>query len=149
MTGRFALDAVLADGFPFLTFFPAILLTTLFAGRSAGALSTLLSVLAAWYWFLEPRNSFELTFASVVAILFFLAVAIVDVLVIDLLAKALDKVESPQLPDMRPFEAGVSAFCVWHDSHETARNGLDILSNFFTLRRNGLRKRFLPIILSR
>ena len=97
LAGRFALDSLLSDGFPFLTFFPAILLATLFAGRMLGGLCTLLSILAAWYWFIEPRSSFELTFEGAIALMFFFAIAVVDVLVIDLLAEALDKVEALQL----------------------------------------------------
>lgn len=97
LAGRFAMDGVLPNGFPFLTFFPAILLTTLFAGRLWAALCTLLSIVAAWYWFIEPRFSFDLTFEGVIALMFFAVIAVVDVLVIDMLAKALAKVESLQI----------------------------------------------------
>ena len=96
LLGRFALDGMLSGGFPFLTFFPAIIMATLLAGRTAGALCSVLSVLAAWYWFVEPRNSFYLTPEAAIAVAFFLVIAAVDVLVIDLMARALERLESLQ-----------------------------------------------------
>jgi two-component sensor histidine kinase len=93
---RFALDQLLPNGFPFLTFFPAIVLSTLIAGRGPGAICASFSLLAAWYWFIEPRQSFYMNFEVAVAVLFFAVVATVDVLVIDLMTRALDSLESLQ-----------------------------------------------------
>ena len=93
LAGRFAINDYLSTGFPFLTFFPAIVLTTLLAGRGPGALCALLSLLSAWYWFIAPRNSFHLDFEGGVAVIFFAVIAIVDVLVIDLMTRAVDSLE--------------------------------------------------------
>ncbi|MDB5830156.1 MAG: signal transduction histidine kinase [Variovorax sp.] len=90
---RFMLNGHLGHGFPFLTFFPAILLTTLFAGRGPGYLCALLSVLAAWFWFVGTADSFTLDTEGAVALAFFAFVAIADVMVIDFMTQALDKVE--------------------------------------------------------
>lgn len=67
---RFAMDGILPNGFPFLTFFPAIVLTTLLAGRGPGSACALVSLLSAWYWFITPRNSFYLDFEVAVAVIF-------------------------------------------------------------------------------
>ena len=71
-------------GYPFLTFFPAILLTTWLGGRRAGILCAGLSTLLAWYFLVVPANSFRLQFpAGVVALLIFIAIAATMVAVID------------------------------------------------------------------
>ncbi|PZO83079.1 MAG: ATPase, partial [Micavibrio aeruginosavorus] len=75
---RFAVDPYLPPGFPFLTFFPAVILTGFLAGTGAGTVCAVLSTLAAWYWFIEPFNTFGLGYQSFVAILFFVTVAAVD-----------------------------------------------------------------------
>ena len=93
---RFALNGYLTSGFPFLTFFPAIVLTTLFAGRGPGLVSSALCLVSAWYWFINPRNSFDLDLEGTIAVLFFAAIAIVDVLVIDLMTRAVDSLEALQ-----------------------------------------------------
>ena len=96
LAGRFAINDYLSPGFPFLTFFPAIVLTTLLAGRGPGAICALLSLLSAWYWFIAPRNSFHLDFEGLVAVVFFAMVAVVDILVIDLMTRAVDNLEALQ-----------------------------------------------------
>ena len=93
---RFALNGYLTSGFPFLTFFPAIVLTTLFAGRGPGLVSSALSLMSAWYWFINPRNSFDLDLEGAIAVCFFATIAIVDVLIIDLMTRAVYSLESLQ-----------------------------------------------------
>lgn len=93
---RFKLEGLLATGFPFLTFFPAIVLSAFLGGRGPGALCGLLSVLAAWFWFVTPDNPFSLDFQSVLVVIFFAAIAAVDVVVIDLMTRALERLEAVQ-----------------------------------------------------
>lgn len=57
---RIALDDALPPGFPFLTFFPAIVLTAFLFGARLGSLSALLCGLISWYFFIPPARSFEL-----------------------------------------------------------------------------------------
>ena len=46
---RMVLDPVLPPGFPYLTFFPAVVLTAFFFGLRPGIICAVLSGLAAWY----------------------------------------------------------------------------------------------------
>jgi PAS domain S-box-containing protein len=48
----------------FLLFFGAVVLSARYGGRSAGIVATLLSAFCANYFFLEPLNSFGITFAT-------------------------------------------------------------------------------------
>jgi two-component sensor histidine kinase len=56
---RFALEPSLA-GLRFITFYPAIAISTLLFGFLPGLMVLTLSALSAWYFFMEPLNSFGL-----------------------------------------------------------------------------------------
>lgn len=48
-------------GLPYVAYFPAATLAAIFGGLEAAALATMLGTLTAWYLFIPPHNSFELT----------------------------------------------------------------------------------------
>ncbi len=88
---RYALDDWLPRGVPFLTFFPAIILTAFFAGLWPTVLLTVLSALAAWYFFLPPVQSFELNSAAVFALALFVVVATIMIVLIHTLNVAIER----------------------------------------------------------
>ncbi len=94
LVARFAMTGGLPPGFPFLTFFPAILIGTFLGGRGPGLLCSALSVLSAWYFFIPPTFSFGLDNASKVAVVFFAAIAAVDVFVIDAVVRKQEAFEA-------------------------------------------------------
>ncbi len=59
-SARVLINDALPSGFPYVTFFPAVVLTAFLFGVRLGALSGLLCGLVAWYYFIAPPNSFEL-----------------------------------------------------------------------------------------
>jgi two-component sensor histidine kinase len=87
---RFLSDHLLPPGFPYLTFFPAVILTTFLAGLWPGAVTALACGIAAWYWFIPPFRNFELNPSVLVALSFYACVVIVDILLIQVMHKALD-----------------------------------------------------------
>lgn len=93
---RFAVNGVLPAGFPYLTFFPAVLLTAFFCGTGPGIVVAVLSVPSAWYWFIAPANSFGLDVQSAVAVLFFMAILSADLLIIHIMHAALDNLVREQ-----------------------------------------------------
>jgi signal transduction histidine kinase len=50
-----------ATSAPFITYFPAVLFAAWYGGFRAGAVAILLSTAAAWYYFVEPARSFQLS----------------------------------------------------------------------------------------
>jgi two-component sensor histidine kinase len=80
---RHAFDGHLPPGFPYVTFFPAVIIATFFAGRGPGIVSAALSGLAAWYFFIPPFGAFSISGPVVVALLFYLFVVGVDIALID------------------------------------------------------------------
>jgi two-component sensor histidine kinase len=88
---RRMLDGSLPPGFPYLTFFPAIILTSFLAGTRPAILCALLSGVAAWYWFVEPLNSFVIGYNSAVALLFYIFIVTVDIAIIDRMRNATER----------------------------------------------------------
>jgi signal transduction histidine kinase len=84
---RLALGPALR-GFPFLSFFPAIMIATFVGGRRAGAVCATLSVLLAWYYLIDPAG-FGLRWpGGFIALFLFIAVAALVVALIDGLVRA-------------------------------------------------------------
>jgi K+-sensing histidine kinase KdpD len=89
LIGRFALTEVLPTGFPFLTFFPAILLSAYLGGIGPGIVCATISTVAALYWFIPPVGGFSLNLQSAVALVFFIVISIVDLLIIHVMQRSL------------------------------------------------------------
>jgi PAS domain S-box-containing protein len=95
---RFELTGLLpSTGFPFLTFFPAVLLTTYCVGLAPGLAVSVASVAAAWYFFVTPAASFALSTADTIALVFFGAILLVDCAVIHLMRNAMKRSSGVQL----------------------------------------------------
>ncbi len=58
---RLALDQVLGDRAPFISFPLAILVAARYGGLGPGIFATGLSILSAWFFCMEPRGSFAIT----------------------------------------------------------------------------------------
>ena len=84
---RRALDSVLPPGFPYLTFFPAVVGVAFFFGPHAGALSAGLGLVLSWYYFISP-GQFALTSGTAVALALYLFVVMVDIVLIHWLQQA-------------------------------------------------------------
>lgn len=93
---RFLVDAMLPSGFPFLTFFPVVILCTFLAGRGPGVVCAMLSGLAAWFWFIPPLGSFDTNGRVLTALLFYAVVVAVDIALIDGLLQRQQKLVESQ-----------------------------------------------------
>lgn len=93
---RFAADHLLPPGFPFLTFFPAVIIAAFIGGRGPGIACAVLSLLSSWYFFIPPFHSFGLDLPVATALLFFTGVVGVDILLIDGLQKRQARLKDSQ-----------------------------------------------------
>jgi two-component sensor histidine kinase len=91
--GRFALEGTLPAGYPFLTFFPAVIITSFLCGTAAGTLCALLCGLAAWYWFIPP-DGLALDRQSAFALGFYVFIVAVDIVLIHLMTRAMRRLEA-------------------------------------------------------
>ncbi|WP_137158131.1 histidine kinase dimerization/phosphoacceptor domain -containing protein [Rhizobium sp. FKL33] len=90
---RLASDKYLPPGFPFVTFFPAVILSSVFGGARAGALCAMLSLLSAWYFFIEPFGAFGVSGPVILALAYFGLVATIDIAIIAWLNKTIAALE--------------------------------------------------------
>ena len=68
---RYAIDSELPPGFPFLTYFPVVLLTAFVLGTRAGIVTAVLAGLASLYFFLPPVRTFIVTHNTAFALAFY------------------------------------------------------------------------------
>ncbi|WP_242913478.1 sensor histidine kinase [Brevundimonas pishanensis] len=75
---RFGLADSFPPGFPYLTFFPAVVLVTYFAGLRPAILTATLSGLTAWWFWIGPQG-FDLSGDTLVAVTFYIFVVAIDI----------------------------------------------------------------------
>lgn len=77
---RWLFDALLPPGFPFLTFFPAVIITAFAFGLWPSVMTGTLGLWLSWYFFVPTLNSFALESGGILALVFYLFIVIVDIL---------------------------------------------------------------------
>ncbi|WP_159978721.1 MULTISPECIES: sensor histidine kinase [unclassified Novosphingobium] len=85
---RWVLDDAFPPGYPFLTFFPAVILSSFLFGARPGVLAAVLCGIFAWYVFIPPRMTFGTDGGTVTAMLFYLGVVTVDIWLVHLMQTA-------------------------------------------------------------
>ncbi|QEE46166.1 DUF4118 domain-containing protein [Rhizobium sp. WL3] len=80
-------DPVLPAGFPFLTFFPAVIICGFVFGLRQGLLVAVLSGLSAWYFFISPGR-FDFTIGTLLAMGLYLFVVATDLTLVYLITRA-------------------------------------------------------------
>lgn len=129
---RLAVDASLPPGFPFLTFFPAIILSAYIAGRGPGLLALTLSLFCVWYFVLEPRHTMNLSSGHGVALLFFLMVGGVDIFIIDAMHRAIDRVRAERRRNRNLYEQQKTLF---EELQHRVANNLAFIAGLLRLQR--------------
>jgi len=87
---RMALSAWLQNSTPFLTFFAAVLLTSLMAGTGPGFLVVAASFLFSWYYYLPGPGWFPITSGTIVALASFTVFSLLIVAVVQLLNRKVE-----------------------------------------------------------
>lgn len=91
---RFEIGDVLV-GYPFITFFPVVVLTAFLGGTVPGALCAVFSGLAAWYFFVPPYDSFTLEWpGGYIALGFYTAVVSLDLYLIHVMIPTLERLQA-------------------------------------------------------
>lgn len=113
---------------PFLTFFPAVLLSAFLGGRYAGIAALTVSSLIAWWLFMPPRGSFVIDLWGAVSIAGFIVVGIITLFVVDLLDVAIRRLRRERERLRLALQAGGAAAWEW-----TLPDNLQWDRNFFEL----------------
>lgn len=134
---RWVADALFPPGFPFLTFFPAVIVATFVAGRGPGIACAVLSGLAAWYVFVPPVFSFTVTPQVATAMLFYTGVVAVDIFLIDGLTRRQRQLEDSEarLADMAAHQA-----LLFKELQHRVANNLASVSSMLRLQRRQIER---------
>lgn len=139
---RHLADPVLPPGFPFLTFFPAVILTALWAGLWPGILAGVLSGLASWYFFIPPLNSFDISGPTALALAFYTLVIGVDITIIHLLKMALQQLrterERARNAEIKALDHARHRDVLFAELQHRVSNNLQIVSALLSLQRAGV-----------
>lgn len=134
---RIALNDSLPPGYPFLTFFPAIVLSAVLAGVAMGALCGVLSSLAAWYFFLPPYGSFALSASTGLAMAFFAGVILVDLLLVYYMQNASRRLAEEKEITSRLYEQQTVLF---QELQHRVANNIAFISSLLSLERARVRR---------
>jgi two-component sensor histidine kinase len=91
---RVAVDSQLPQGFPFLTFFPAVIFSAFFLGTGPGVVCAVAGGLLSWYYFLPPLGSWVLSGPGYLAMAFYIFIVTVDIALIHLMRVAQRRLEA-------------------------------------------------------
>jgi two-component sensor histidine kinase len=129
---RFAVDRDLPPGFPFLTFFPVVILSTFFCGLRPGITCAVLSTLAAWYFFIGPMTGMQLTGQALLALGFFVGIATIDIALIHFTFSAADKLRAEQVKTARLYENQRTMF---QELQHRVANNMQFIAALLTLQK--------------
>lgn len=142
LLARMEIGPALPPGFPYLTFFPAVIVTTFICGLWPGVVAALASGIAAWYFFIAPANSFNLDGASAMALGFYAVIVTVDVLLIHLMQEALLRLSAESARQSRERELSQqlaeSREVMFQELQHRVSNNLQVISALMALQRGAV-----------
>jgi PAS domain S-box-containing protein len=97
---RWIVGGQVIEGLPFITYYPAIIIATLFGGFWPGLLATVLSSATALYLFLPPVFSLDFNQREAVSLVLFIFIAGINVTIVALLDTAVARIIA-QVQNMR------------------------------------------------
>ncbi|WP_207538350.1 sensor histidine kinase [Sabulicella rubraurantiaca] len=127
---RVALDSLLPSGFPFLTFFPAVIIVAFLCGARAGTAVAVASLIASHYFFLAPIGSFELNLSGALALGFFALIASVDIALIRAMTHSLRSVREERERNRRLAE---SRETLYRELQHRISNNLQMVSSLLAV----------------
>lgn len=132
---RYYLEGALPPGFPYLTFFPAVILTGFFASTRAGSVVAVLCGLASWYFFLAPQGSWALTWPSVLALAFYVFIVSTDLFLIHVMRMALTKLGDERATSIKLAQSNKLMF---HELQHRVSNNLQVISSLLKMQQRNL-----------
>lgn len=131
---REAADPLLPPGFPYVTFFPAVIVTSFLFGVRLGCVSALLCGLLAWYFFIPPYG-FALTRGTGFALAFYLFVVATDLALVHWMQAANRQLATERgtnraLADTREL--------LFHELQHRVSNNLQVAAGLLTMQKRQL-----------
>lgn len=132
---RLGLDGVFPPGFPYVTFFPAVVVCAYFLGLRPAILCATLCGLAAWYFFIPPAGVFNFSFPVLLTLVFYVFVVAVDIFFIDGMRQALDQLRGER---ERYRQLAESRDLLYRELHHRVSNNLQVAGALLRLQGQGV-----------
>ncbi|TGD66141.1 DUF4118 domain-containing protein [Tabrizicola sp. WMC-M-20] len=132
---RHYLHPALPPGFPYVTFFPAIILTGYFAGTKAGIAVAAVCGLASWYWFLAPENSFAISPQIILTLVFYLFISGTELVLLHAMRNALITLEDEKNRSNTLAQANKTMF---HELQHRVSNNLQVVASLLKMQRRNV-----------
>lgn len=129
---RLAAQGMLPIGYPFVSFFPAVILSSFLFGTRPGIYAGILCGLLSWYFFIPPRMGFAFNPGVVLALGFYAGVVAIDVALIHFMQKAnfnlaVERERSRALAENREL--------LFHELQHRVSNNLQVVAAMLSLQR--------------
>lgn len=85
---RLLVGDIMPTGYPFVSFFPAVIVTAFLFGAGPGSLAAVLCGIMAWYCFIPPDFTVKMSGGIAFAMMFYALVVTIDILLIDWMQRA-------------------------------------------------------------
>lgn len=135
LAAREALHDTLPPGYPFVTFFPAVILTAFVAGTGPGILTAVTSGLAAWYFFVPPYNDVAIDGPNLLAMGFYSAITAVDIALIHGMRVALKELNGQRARTETLLQAQITMF---HELQHRIANNMQFVSALLTMQHRAI-----------
>lgn len=130
---RLAAGTLLPEGYPFITFFPAVILSSFLFGSRPGICAAILCGILSWYAFIPPHGTFIFNPAVAVALVFYAGVVAVDIVLIHFMQRAnfnlaIERERNRALAENREI--------LFHELQHRVSNNLQVVAAMLSLQRH-------------
>lgn len=122
----------LPDGYPFVTFFPAVTLSCFLFGIRPGIFAAVLCGLLAWFFFIPPFGALAFTPGVFIAMSFYAGVVLVDILLIHFMQRANYHLAQERA---RSAELAETHELLFHELQHRVSNNLQVVAAMLSLQR--------------
>lgn len=132
---RFVADPVLGSGYPYVSFFPAVVVSAFFFGRGPAILAGVLCWLMAWYYFVAPQHRYQINANVAVAFAFYVIVVAIDIALIHWMQRA-----NTKLAEERARGAALAEHreMLFRELQHRVSNNLQVAAALMTLQRRNI-----------
>lgn len=132
---RWIADPVMPAGYPFVTFFPGVILSTFLFGIGPGILAAVLCGVASWYCFIPPSFSAKFSGGVMFAMAFYALVVLIDVALIDWLQRMNRRLAVERERSRKLAERGEVLF---RELQHRVSNNLQVVSGLIALQKKSV-----------